>query len=130
MHYSFEELLEECLIDYSDPIFIVGEMDIHENDNITVISATIPKEELVIINEIYPKWYFNVLKKSNTNNNILVIKDFEQISIEEQKLFMDIICKNTFSSEKLPDNLKIIINAKNVCQILPDIREVIQYIEA
>ena len=128
---SFEEqqaALEESIEEYSSPIFIVGLMsDLDDNQSITTLSATIPKEELIIQNNKYPEWLTKVVNNSLKNENILFIKDFEDISVEEQKLFIDIICENTISSEELPENLKVIINAEYECPIIPEIREVVQY---
>ena len=120
--------IEECIEDYSSPIFIVGILDsVDETQTVTVLSATIPKDELIIKNEKYPKWLTKVINNSLKNENILYIKDFEDISTEEQKLFIDIICENNISSEELPENLKVIINSEYECPIIPEIREVIQY---
>lgn len=128
MNNNVMNAIQECLVDYSAPIYIVGIIQDYDDDKaITTISATMPREELIIMNNKFPKWYSNVVNNSLRSNNILYIKDFEQISTEEQKLFMDIICRNTFSSEKLPENLKIIINSKTECPIIPEIIEVVQY---
>ena len=123
------ETIKECLMDYSGPIFVAGLMNISEDDYITKLSATIPKEELLIIDNKYPDWYSKVVKNGHERTNILFIDDFDKISTEEQKLFMDIICRQYFCSEKLPSNLKIIIASDEVCTIIPEIREVIQFIE-
>ena len=123
---NFMNIIADALMDYVDPIYIVGDMDRNNGDSITTISATIPREELFIRNNVYPLWYSKVVNNSNKEHNILLITDFDKISTEEQKLFLDIICKQHFSSEKLPSNLKIIINSSVPCPLLPDIREVIQ----
>lgn len=131
MNSSVMETIQECLNDYSDPIYLVGIIHDYDVDEkaVTTISATIPKEELVIMNNKFPKWYSNIVNNSLRSNNILYIKDFEQISTEEQKMFVDIISKGYFASEKLPENLKIIINSKTKCPIIPEISEVVQYFE-
>lgn len=122
--------IEECLLDYTDPIYIVGLMEENkEESTVTTISATIPKDKLIIMNNKYPEWYINVNNNSLKSNNVLFIKDFEQISIEEQKLFIDIICNQRISSELLPENLKIIINSKEACPLISEISEVIQMFE-
>ena len=123
---NFMNIIADALMDYVDPIYKVGDMDRNNGDSITTISATIPREELFIRNNVYPLWYSKVVNNSNKEHNILLITDFDKISTEEQKLFLDIICKQHFSSEKLPSNLKIIINSSVPCPLLPDIREVIQ----
>jgi hypothetical protein len=122
-------IIKESLLDYVIPIYVSGTMDIKDNDYITKISATIPKKDLIINGNNYPLWYLRVLKNGYETTNILCITDFDKISLEEQKLFMDIICRNCISSEKLPSNLRIIINANTKCPILPEIMEAVQYIE-
>jgi len=120
--------LEECIEDYTAPIFIVGVVgDFNDSNSVTTLSATIPKEELIIRNNKYPDWLYKVFQNSLNGDSILYIKDFQDISQEEQKLFIDIICENSISSEELPENLKIIINSKYECPIIPEIREVVQY---
>ena len=126
---SVIETIQECLIDYSTPIFVVGELIYEGNDTTTAISATISKDQLIIQNNKYPEWYEKIINNSFKRENILYIYDFELISTEEQKLFIDIICNNSISCEKFPENLKIIINAKTECDIIPEIKEVIQYFE-
>lgn len=121
--------IKECLMDYSTPIYVVGDIELLKSLVNVLLPATISKKELVIINDKYPEWMVEVLKNASKENNVLMITDFDKISIEEQKLFVDIICNNQVSSEKLPDNLKIIITSNCECQILDDINEVIQFFE-
>ena len=123
-----KEAIKESIEDYTSPIFIVGVLDyMTETETVTILSATIPKENLIIKNKEYPEWLIKVINNSNKNENILYIKNFHEISTEEQKLFIDIICENSISSEELPENLKIIINSEYEVPIIPEIREVIQY---
>ena len=109
-------------------------LDFEENyENIT------PKEMNLDI--IFEDEAFLIINKSpNTpvHPSILHFEDslsngvkfyFDKISLENQRLFIDIICNNMVSSEKLPDNLKIIINSNTSCELIPEIREVIQYFE-
>ena len=128
---SYEDKLnavEECLEDYTAPIFIVGVIGpIHDSQTLTTLSATVPKEELIIKNHKYPTWLCKVNDNSVRNENILLITNFQDISTAEQKFFIDLICENMISSEELPENLKVIINAQYECPIIPEIREVIQY---
>ena len=123
------EGIRECIVDYSGPIYIVGITSEIAQYDANIISATIPKNELIILNNKYPNWLIEVINKKNQNNNMLIIKDFDKISIENQKLFVDIICKNYISSKKLPNNLKILINAEKKCSLIPEIEEVVQYFE-
>ena len=45
------------------------------------------------------------------------------------KLFLDIIENNQISNERLPDNLKIVLNSKERCDINPKIRDIVEYYE-
>ena len=120
--------IKECLVDYSDPIYINGIINDLSADSLTIIHADMDKENLIILNNKYPEWLDRVMN-NKSSKNVLLIKNFDKISLENQKLFIDIICNNMVSSEKLPDNLKIIINSNTSCELIPEIREVIQYFE-
>lgn len=123
------DAIKECIIDYSSPIFIVGDIYGLSKLAVSVISATIDRSELIIIGNKYPEWLTNIKKNSNNNNNLLIIKDFEKISEEEQKLFIDIICNQRICGEKLPEDVKILINSAYKCNLISDIEDVIQYFE-
>lgn len=123
------KLLSECLRDYSMPILVVGSIKVANDQYVTSFSATIPREELIIRNDKRPNWYSNVIDNSLKTANILYITDFDKISIEEQKLFIDIICRNTISGEKMPENLEIVINGNDKFPVLPEIMENVQFIE-
>lgn len=128
---SFEENLraiKECLMDYSGPIYIQGIINNLEALSLTTIYANMPKEHLIILNNEYPEWLKRVMDNRD-KKNVLLIKNFDKISLEEQNLFLDIICKNTVSSVNLPENLKIIINSENRCELIPEIRDIVQYFE-
>lgn len=120
--------IKECLVEYAGPIYICGKIFDLNADSLTIIHATMPKEELVILNNRYPEWIQRV-KKNATSKNVLLIKDFDKIPYDQQKLFMDIICRNSVSSEPLPENLKLIINSESRCRLIPEIEQEIQYFE-
>lgn len=131
MEISYEENLraiKECLIDYSGPVYIQGIINDLDSLSLTTIHANMPKEELIIINNQYPEWLKRVMDNKD-KKNVLLIKDFDKISLEDQKLFLDIICRNTISSLNLPENLKIIINSDEACELIPEISDIIQYFE-
>lgn len=123
------ETINECLVDYSDPLYISGKIYDLDKLEATTISATIPKEELIILNNKYPNWLTEIIKKEHNDNNILIINDFEKITFDKQKMFMDIIVRNYISSIKLPSNLKIIINSDYKCELIPELNEIIQYFD-
>ena len=122
------EAIKESLVEYVSPIYICGELMDLNADSLTIIHADMPKEDLIIRNNRYPEWVQRIKKNENTKN-VLIIKDFDKISLEDQRLFLDLICRNTVSSEPLPENLKIMINSNNRCPVIPEIREVIQVFE-
>ena len=102
--------IKECLMDYVGPIYICGKVFDLSADSLTIIHATMPKEDLLILNNRYPEWVQRV-KNNSMSKNILLIKDFDKISYDDQRMFIELVCKNSISSEKLPSNLKIIINS-------------------
>lgn len=121
-------LMKECIEQYVSPIYISGKIAYPDSSRITIISALIKKEELIILNNEYPEWLKKVFHNAGMKNNLLLINDFDKINLEEQNKFIDIICKNYCSSVKLPDNLKIIINSSKPCNLNSNIKEVIQYV--
>ena len=100
-----------------------------EGNDITIISATMPKEEFVILNNRVPKWVSDVNMHVDANNNILIIKDMDKISVEKQELLLDILDNNQISSEELPENLKIILNADVKCEVNNKIRDIVECYE-
>lgn len=123
-------IIKECLIDYVGPFLIVGDIDwLLEGENITTISATLPKEEFIIINNQIPNWMIKLEDKNNDENNILVITDMDKIEIEKQEILLDILENNQISTKALPSNLKVILNAKQKCKINNKVRDIIEYYE-
>ena len=123
-------VIKESLIDYVGPLFIFGNIDwLLEGNDITIISATMPKEEFVILNNRVPKWVSDVKSCIDAKNNIFIIKDMDKISIERQELLLDILDNNQISSETLPDNLKIILNADERCEVNYKIRDIVECYE-
>lgn len=123
-------VIKECLIDYVGPLFIFGDIDwLLEGNNITVISATMPKEEFVILNNRIPKWVSDINSYKDTQNNILVIKDMDKISVEKQEILLDILDNNQISTEELPENLKIILNSDVKCEVNNKIRDIVECYE-
>ncbi len=123
------ELIRECLVDYSTPLYIVGNIDELNLATNNVISVLAPKSSFAIINESYPDWVNRAYENANNMFNIVVFKDFDKLSLEDQNLFTDIICNNRISSEDLPEDLKIILNSEKQCKLIPKISDVVQQIE-
>ena len=123
-------VIKECLIDYVGPLFIFGDIDwLLDGNDITIISATMPKEDFVILNNRVPKWVSDVSLRMDAKNNILIIKDMDKISVEKQELLLDILDNNQISSEELPENLKIILDADVKCEVNNKIRDIVECYE-
>lgn len=122
------ELLRECLVDYSTPLYIVGNIDELNIATNNVVSVLEPKTSFAIINERYPEWVNKSFENVNSMFNIVIFKDFDKLSLEEQNLFIDIVCSNKISSEDLPEDLKIILNSEKQCKLIPKIGDVVQQI--
>lgn len=123
-------VVKECLIDYTGPLFVFGNIDLLLSDqHLTILSAIMPREEFVILNNRVPNWVNEVKSKANTSNNILVICDMDKISIEEQEILLDILEDNQISTERLPENLKIILHANKKCGINPKIMDIVECYE-
>lgn len=123
-------VINESLTDYAGPIFVFGNIDwLFNNQNSTIISATMPKEQFVILNNNVPNWVNEVKTRKNCANNILVIRDMDKISIEKQEIFLDILEDNQISLEELPENLKIILNADCKCDVNIKVRDIVECYE-
>lgn len=123
-------LVGESLFDYAGPLFVLGNIDmLMSGYNPTIISATMPREEFVILNNCIPNWVNEVNAKANDSNNILIIKDMDKISVQRQEILLDILEDNQVSTENLPENLKIILNADKKCDISFKIRDLVEYYE-
>ena len=62
-------------------------------------------------NFLAPKWYNDLI---NTNGRIIIIKDIDSISKEEQLKFKELLEYKQISTFKIPDNTRIIVTAKNI----------------
>ena len=123
------ELLKECLLDYVVPIYIVGNIDKLNFATDNIISATQGQLNLEIINNKYPLWLQKAIDNSGNLYNILIIKDFDKISLDEQSFFIDIICYKRISSQLLPDDLKIIVNSESECKLIPKLHDRFEFIK-
>ena len=122
------ELIKECLIDYANPLHIIGNIEETGIPLDNMVSVVNTKANFAILNNNYPEWLDKAYNKVNTGNNVVVFKDFNRLSDEEQHMFIDIVCYNKISSEDLPDDLKIVLNSDKQCKLIPKIREVVEEI--
>ncbi len=59
-----------------------------------------------------PKWYYDLI---NTNEaKVIVIKDIDSISKEEQLKFKELLEYRQVSTFKIPEDTRIILTAKNI----------------
>lgn len=123
-------VIRESFVDYAGSIFVVGNIDWLLNGlNPVIISATMPKEEFIILNNHVPNWVNEVKSRDYNINNVLVISDMDKVSVEKQELLLDILENNQVSTEQLPENLKIILNANEKCNVNFKVRDVVEYYE-
>ena len=87
-------------------------------DNSVIIKSNIDKSEL---NGHYentkfcpPLWYRELTKKSKTGNTILIIENINEIEIEEQNKFIEILKYKKISTFDLPNNCIIIVTCTDL----------------
>ncbi len=122
------ELIRECLVDYSTPLYIVGNIDDLNLNTNNIESVENVKRNFIIYNNNYPTWVTKAHNNSGNIFNMVIFKNFDSLNSEEQELFIDILCRNKISSEDLPEDLKIIINSEKECKLIPKIDDVVQKI--
>ena len=112
----------ESLVSYSSPILIIGNSNGMESLATARIDATGPKEDLIIIGTKRPSWLYAINK---SEKKLLYIDNFDKISLDDQRLFIDIIAKGIISGEIIRD-IKILIHADNKFPIIPELGEELQ----
>ena len=94
------------LIDFASSINIPDSIKILADCEIKELNGHYEGE-----NFLAPKWYNDLI---NTNGKIIVIKDIDSISKEEQLKFKELLEYKQVSTFKIPDNTRIILTAKNI----------------
>ena len=61
-----------------------------------------------------PTWYKELLEKSKSEHVILVIENINDISLEEQNKFIEILKYNKISTFELPKNCLIIVTCSDL----------------
>lgn len=86
--------------------------------NSVILKSNIDKSEL---NGHYenvefcpPTWYKELLEKSKSGHVILVIENINDISLEEQNKFIEILKYNKISTFELPKNCLIIVTCSDL----------------
>lgn len=87
-------------------------------DNLVIIKSNIDKSEL---NGHYentdfcpPLWYKELLDKSKTNMPVLIIENINEIPIEEQTKFIEILKYKKVSTFELPKNCLVIVTCSDL----------------
>lgn len=87
-------------------------------DNSIVIKSDIDKSELnghyENVNFCPPLWYKDLLDKSKTKTVVLVIENINEIKLEEQTKFIEILKYRKVSTFKLPKNCLIIVTCSDL----------------
>ena len=107
------ELIRECLVDYSSPLFIIGNIDEINLGTNNVVSLLEDKRNFIILNEKYPSWVIKSYENVNNMFNIVVFKDFDKLSLGyyffcrfQEKDFFD-------KKEKINRRLNINLNTQD-----------------
>ena len=110
-------LLENYIKTGVAPLLVVG-VPSNLFSNSVILKSNIDKSEL---NGHYenvefcpPTWYKELLEKSKSGHVILVIENINDISIEEQNKFIEILKYKKVSTFELPKNCLIIVTCSNL----------------
>ncbi len=95
------------LIDFASNINLSESLKIPANCELKELNGHYDGEYFIA-----PKWY-NALISTN-ESKIIVIKDIDSISKEEQLKFKELLEYRQISTFKIPDNTRIILTAKNI----------------
>ena len=95
------------LIDFASDIIISESIIIPASCEVQNLNGHYEKEDFVA-----PKWYYDLVNSDNVK--IIVIKDIDSISKEEQLKFKELLAYRQISTFKIPENTRIILTAKNI----------------
>ncbi len=86
--------------------------------NSVVIKANIDRSELnghyENIDFCPPLWYKELLEKSKINTTVLVIENINEIKLEEQTKFIEILKYKKISTFELPKNCLVIVTCSDL----------------
>ena len=95
------------LIDFSSNINTTKSVIIPANCEVKELNGHYEGEDFLA-----PKWYYDL---TNTNEaKIIIIKDIDSISKEEQLKFKELLEYRQVSTFKIPENTRIILTATNI----------------
>ena len=85
--------------------------------NSVVLKANIDKSELVghyeDVEYLPPAWYDELIEKSKNGYSMLVIENINEVSVEEQTKFIEILKYKKVSTFDLPKNCLIVVTCIN-----------------
>lgn len=97
---------------------LVQNIPVNIFDNFVIIKANIDKSELNGHYEdtefVPPIWYKELIEKSKINTAILIIENINEIDINEQIKFIEILKYKKVSTFELPKNCIIIVTCSDL----------------
>lgn len=110
-------LLENYIKSGVSPL-LVQNIPSNSFDNSVIIKSNIDRSELNghYENTVFcpPLWYKELLDKSKSGHVILVIENINDISLEEQNKFIEILKYNKISTFELPKNCLVIVTCSDL----------------
>lgn len=111
------DLLENYIKSEISPL-LVQNMPFNFFNNLVVIKSNIDKSEL---NGHYentdfcpPLWYKELLEKSKTNMTVLIIENINELPLDEQTKFIEILKYKKVSTFELPKNCLVIVTCSDL----------------
>ena len=111
------DLLENYIKSEISPL-LVQNIPFNFFNNLVVIKSNIDKSEL---NGHYenadfcpPLWYKELLEKSKTNMTVLIIENINEIPLDEQTKFIEILKYKKVSTFELPKNCLVIVTCSDL----------------
>jgi len=95
-------------------------------DNMVKLPTETPVSELIVPT----KWNQKVLMKGTDKKIYLCIENIDKISVEEQEKFIPLIKDKYAGNFKLPNNVQIVISAKNFDKVSAQIKKFALFIES
>lgn len=108
---------------FSTPLLIDGAKFL-ESDSVVLVPSTIDSKELgIVANEggySYPEWLILLEEKAKIKDKVyLVIDSINNISLDEQLKFYEILKYRAISSVKIPENVQILLTINGDGEINP-----------
>ena len=108
---------------FSTPLLIDG-VNFSESDSAVILPSTIESKDLgIVANEngyTYPQWLNSLQEKASLKKRVyLVIDSINNISVDEQLKFYEILKYRAISSVKIPDNVQVLLTVKGSGEINP-----------